>query len=331
MTNAALKSIASELAGVKATEVVPAASGGNSRVYMVATEGKLYALKQYPEIENDKRNRLETERHALELMHWHGIRSIPEWIAAKDNYALMGWIDGFVIKEPKACDVDDAAIFLGTLHHISRKTHEEDMPLASEACISGKAIVDQLEARVTALMPYTKENPALMQFLSKHFLPVFAHRMAAAKTAHAQFSEPLPFEERTLIAADFGFHNIMRSLDGALYFIDFEYFGWDDPVKLMSDFLLHPATALSGEMKKNFYHHTLAIYGEAVAARFAAYFPLFGLRWTLILLNEFIPQRWAARAAARGHTADNQAEWESVKTEQLAKAEAMLTMSEKFA
>jgi hypothetical protein len=30
----------------------------------------------------------------------------------------------------------------------------------------------------------------------------------------------------------------------------------------------------------------------------AAFYPLFGLRWVLILLNEFIPERWRRRVLA---------------------------------
>jgi len=323
--NTDLKSIASELSHLTVTDVLPASNGGNSRVYKVITPEKNFALKQYPSIESDPRDRLTTERHALELMHWHGIHSTPYWYSAQPPYVLMSWVEGNVIKAPKDQDIDDAAIFLGTLHHISKKTEEDDIPLASEACLSGQIIVDQLEARVAALMPFTKENPALMSFLSKTFLPTFTKRFMAAKKSQANFAQELPFSERTLIAADFGFHNIMRAPDNRLYFIDFEYFGWDDPVKLMSDFLLHPATPLTPAMRNKFYNHTLSIYGEHLAARFAAYYPLFGLRWALILLNEFIPERWQARASASG--ASN---WDEVKTAQLAKAEAMLKISEKF-
>ena len=317
-----LKSIATRLASNPVHEVVRVSGGGNSRVYMAATADRLFALKEYPKIENDTRNRLETERHALELMHWHGIDAIPTWIAAEDNFALMTWIDGKVVKEPKAADIDDAAVFLGTIHHISKKTPAADMPLASEACLSGQMIVDQLEHRVANLMPYTKENPALMKFLSGTFMPTFTKRFMASKK-FVDFATPLPHEKQTLIAADFGFHNIMRSADGHLYFIDFEYFGWDDPVKLMCDFLLHPATPLSDAMKKTFYGHMLGIYGDDIKARFASYYPLFGLRWALIMLNEFIPERWEARAQASGAT-----NWDEVKTAQLTKAAAMVLGSE---
>ena len=312
--------IASALTGAPATEVVQASHGGNSRVYKVTAGGRTYALKQYPA----DRNRLDVERQALELMAKHNVVSVPEWYSAQAPYALMGWVEGAVIKEPKESDIAEAAVFLEALHRLSKKTPAQDMPLAAEACLSGQLIIDQLEKRLAALMPHAAENPALQQFLTQRFLPLYTSRFLAAKSMSG-FADELPHADRTLIAADFGFHNIMRTPDGDLTFIDFEYFGWDDPVKLMSDFLLHPATPLTLAMKKNFHTHAVRIYGNGVQPRFAAFYPLFGLRWALILLNEFIPARWQARKAARGD-----GDWDTIKTEQIAKAEAMLTMSEKF-
>ena len=42
------------------------------------------------------------------------------------------------------------------------------------------------------------------------------------------------------------------------------------------------------------------LYGRdpVFARRLAAYLPLFGLRWVLIMLNEFIPERWRRRVLA---------------------------------
>ena len=39
--------------------------------------------------------------------------------------------------------------------------------------------------------------------------------------------------------SDFGFHNVIKK-DDFLYFIDFEYAGLDDPVKLICDFYCQP-------------------------------------------------------------------------------------------
>ena len=51
-----------------------------------------------------------------------------------------------------------------------------------------------------------------------------------------------------LSPSDFGFHNTIKSKK--LYFIDFEYFGLDDPVKLVIDFILHPGMKLNLQLKK---------------------------------------------------------------------------------
>ena len=77
-------------------------------------------------------------------------------------------------------------------------------------------------------------------------------------------------------------------------FLDFEYFGWDDPVKLTADILLHPGQKLGLPLWRRFRDAAVGVYGDdrSFATRLAAFYPLFGLRWVLILLNEFIPERW---------------------------------------
>ena len=53
--------------------------------------------------------------------------------------------------------------------------------------------------------------------------------------------------------------------------------------------------------------------------RLTAYLPLFALRWVMILLNEFLPERWQRRVLA-GDTAS----WEDANARQLARARAFL-------
>ena len=57
----------------------------------------------------------------------------------------------------------------------------------------------------------------------------------------------------------------------------------------------------------------------AFAARLAAYLPLFGLRWVLIILNEFIPERWQRRVLAGAAGS-----WADAKSWQLARAREFL-------
>ena len=126
---------------------------------------------------------------------------------------------------------------------------------------------------------------------------------------------------RTLSPSDFGFHNAIRRPDGTLAFVDFEYFGWDDPVKVTSDFVLHPGMQLTAEQGHRFVLGATDIFAAdpSFAHRLDACLPLYALRWTMILLNEYLPDRWQRRVLAgfRG-------ERSVVLRRQLDKADAML-------
>jgi hypothetical protein len=119
-------------------------------------------------------------------------------------------------------------------------------------------------------------------------------------------------EHRTLSPSDFGFHNALRRPDGRLVFVDFEYFGWDDPVKLVCDFLWHPGMTLDETIGRRFADGARRIFAADpdFEPRLARNFALYGLRWSLIVLNDYLreapprpPQldkarRLLARAAA---------------------------------
>ena len=142
------------------------------------------------------------------------------------------------------------------------------------------------------------------------------------------FDADLPQEWRSLVPSDFGFHNSLRRRDGSLAFLDFEYFGWDDPVKLTADIMLHPGRTLSAPQRARFRQAAVRLYGgdPSFARRLHAYLPMFGLRWVLILLNEFIPERWQRRVLA-GDTGS----WDEAKSRQLARArEFVASLSEKL-
>ena len=165
------------------------------------------------------------------------------------------------------------------------------------------------------------EEPALAALLDGTARPLLAQIGAWASAGYAAaglaFDQPIDASAQTLCPADFGLHNTLRRKSGQLVFIDFDYFGWDDPVKLTADFLLHPGTLLPEPLKRQFAAAAAAVYqGDAgFGARLALLYPLFALRWCLILLNEFLPERWANRL-----NAGMEADWDAAKQRQLDRA-----------
>lgn len=317
--------IGARLAGAPVLKVQRVGGGRNSRVFRITTSKGIFALKQYPPLTDDPRDRLATETRALDWLAEHGVDVVPRVIVGDraTNCALLSWVDGVLVAEVGANDVDQAAAFLGAVERLRRSFEFPSPQLASEACLSGAEIERQISARMSRLIALDGE-PALKAFLSAEFNDRLQRLLTKAKSslsaAGFSFDDELPRERRTLVPSDFGFHNALRDPRGRLTFIDFEYFGWDDPVKLASDTLLHPGLPMASAMRSRLRSAMLDLYANdpGFPARFAAFFPLFGLRWVLILLNEFHPERWRGRVLAGEKDG-----WREVKERKLHAARAM--------
>ena len=301
--------------------------GRNSRIWRVAGGGRAFALKQYPSRRDDPRDRLATEVGALRLMERHGIDTVPRVLGvdAEHGYALLSWIDGRDVTEIGDADIDAAIVFLTAIHGLRAAPWAAEQPPAAVACLNGREIERQIQGRLARLRDTARDENELVDFVDNFAAPRLvveckkAHEAVTA--AGLAFDAELPQEWRSLVPSDFGFHNSLRRRDGSLAFLDFEYFGWDDPVKLTADILLHPGRPLEPTQRQHFRQAAMRLYGgdPAFASRLSAYLPLFGLRWVLILLNEFIPERWQRRVLA-GETGS----WSDVKARQLAHAREFL-------
>jgi hypothetical protein len=319
--------VGARLAGAALRSLQSTRAGGNNRLFRIETaDGQVYALKSYPRLPSDPRDRLSVEFQALEFMRRHGIDQVPKPIAKDRNagFALYEWIDGEPV-HVAVSTVNAAVAFVRTLHALDRTADAASIGAASEACFSPQSVVDQVQARLVALRAQVPKHPELGTFLDAQFAPAaecaIAHARRTCGEAELGFDVPIAERQRCLSPSDFGFHNALVRADGRIVFLDFEYFGWDDPVKLASDFILHPGMDLTAELKNRFLDSISDMFRTdgTFTARLQASLPLYALRWTMILLNEFLPERWARRVfAGRG------CERSTILEAQLGKARNML-------
>jgi hypothetical protein len=182
--------------------------------------------------------------------------------------------------------------------------------------------VDCLRGRLAPLLQRA-DHAELSAFLREELCPKLEEIAERSSEMLGEvWDRELPIEHRTLSPSDFGFHNALLRRGGGVVFLDLEYFGWDDPVKLIADFLLHPGMSVSADRKCQFAAAVLREFPEALD-RFEALLPLFGLKWCLILLNEFLPEHLLRRKFAGMSEHDREAR----QTEQLAKARHMLRLT----
>jgi hypothetical protein len=322
-----LRRSAAKLAPGRIATLEEAGGGRNSRVYRMTVEPRgCYALKAYFRHASDGRARMETEFASLVFLWENAVRNIPRPVAAseEEGLAVYQWIEGrkMAPHEVTAAAIDAATDFLGRLADLRRRPGSSSLRPASEACFSGGALLENLQRRLAPLRA-RPNGSGLRAFLEGEFVPAFDRISHWARERAGETFEPaLPAEARTLSPSDFGFHNALAAPGGGIYFLDFEYFGWDDPAKTVCDFLLHPAMMLPAALKRQFAKGVLRSFSwcAGLARRVEAFYPLFGLKWCLILLNEFLPEQLLRRQFA----GMSEAEARQKQEEQLTKAERML-------
>ncbi len=277
---------------------------GNSIIYKLKANNKNYAAKIYPDILTDKRPRLLTECKTLATLKNNNFDNVPSYIDSNKelNIGIFEWISGSKIKKQSRKDINEAVKFVKDLFSLSKKIEFNCFQKASEACISAKDLAFQIDSRIFALNKLKTSNQELCKFISSEIEPFWTKIRSKFLSLWPKESrsKDLPINKMILSPSDFGFHNCIKKKQDSLYFLDFEYFGWDDPVKLTSDFLWHPAMNLSSNNKRDWILAMKNLFSEDnyFEQRLKIAMPIFGLRWSLIMLNEFFPKILSKRKSA---------------------------------
>jgi hypothetical protein len=298
---------------------------GNSRIYQLSSKtGRCYCLKVYPDRQRDARPRLEVETGALATLSERGY-PVPRVVASDCG---LGWAT-YTWETGEPYGVADTGFVAAALDFVGRLRNDSPalgaghtFGAASEACLCIAEVECQVRRRFDRLRAVADEE--LADFLDREFTPVLGLACTlAAQWLGEEFNRPLEHTWQILSPSDFGSHNALRLSEGALRFLDFEYFGWDDPVKLVADFYWHPGMDLATHLREHWITAAQAIFADdpGFSVRLAAGLPWYGLRWCLILLNEYLREGMARRVHADPDKGGNQA---STRFAQLAKSRRML-------
>jgi hypothetical protein len=313
--DAELRALAERLAGAAVDAVETVRGGGNNRLFRVHTPRADYALKIYAGTPEESRERYAREFDGLSFLWRHGERRIAEPLVVDPaaQAALYAWVDGSPGGAAQPADLDAMTDFARTLFALRAEPAAAALADAREAVFSHAQLQAQLAARLVRLRAVEREHAELRALLNDI-------EAEAARRLAPDAQSALEPAGRTLSPSDFGTHNALRGANG-LVFVDFEYFGWDDPVKLVADVLWHPGMALDEAARQRFFGAAADVYtvDRGFRFRFERDAPLYGLRWALIVLGEFLPEVWQRRLAA-GAVADAPA----ARARQLAKAAVLV-------
>lgn len=315
--------------GERPASVTRLAGGANNVVARVDVGGRPLLAKLYFTHARDPRDRLGTEFGALEFLWRHGVRCVPEPLrmSREQNLGLYEFVAGNRVAAGQVTwpDVQQLMDLLAAMWRLRSQPGAEKLPPASEAAFTLNGYWANVERRLTrvrtALSAGRADLPVGLQVATssgrdatefgldaRQRVPTgvrefVEHELVPVATAVREFlsaqatklgvglDSELPLSQRTLSPADHGFHNVLRRADGKLTFLDFEYAGWDDPAQMLANALLLPEVPLPAEHRVAFLREMLARLdgAEGVAARLRLIYPMLALKWSLIMLNEFLP------------------------------------------
>lgn len=301
MNQGEISSLLARARGEQVVSIDELRGGANSGVALVATGAACYVVKQYrPALTGDHRDRLRTEFEALRFLRDKGISQVPE-PCCRDAALRLGvyqYIRGRKLTPGGITDRHLAmvAAFLGKLYALRHEPEAGGQPVASEACLrlgTHVAIVKNRLERLRALPERDQLTTRLHAYLEEVVAPFFhrARELSAARIAGTGLDPEaeLPREKQILSPSDLGFQNIIVTGEDKLVFIDFEYFGWDDPAKLIADFYLQPAVPLPSELRRPFFDKLGFVQKNdpEVVQRLPFAYLFSALKWSLLVLNCF--------------------------------------------
>ena len=293
------KSINDILKGKLQNNLISKIEGGiNGCSYELNLDNKKFFLKKYPIDEVNKHNRIKSELSFLYFLKNNNFKNIPEIISfsKKDRWILYKWIKGSKIKNISKKEVQDLISFLINIQNLRNKENISILPVAAESCFSLK---DHQKLIIFKLRNTLKKINYLFSLDSKLKIIVqndFFKKIKLAENIHKEYSiynkfwdYKLSNDEICISPSDIGFHNILKTVNGLIFF-DFEFSGIDDPCKLIVDLILQPDHSIP----KNYVYlinQLVEIFNNKnpfFKLRLKAIFDLYQIKWYCIIYNPLI-------------------------------------------
>ncbi len=265
--------------------------GINSKVVELDHDsGQKSILKIYPTFNNDNRNRLESEKKFLKYLKLKNIRNCPEIYYANEsyNFLVISFIDGIKIKDYREISLIEIAEFSLRLNKSNLKTKKNSLPLASEASFNVKDIMKLIKSK-TKEKELKFKNHKTDSFFKEWFNnELIVDIYENLKYIEENFSlQGINDSQKIISQSDVGFHNMILK-NKELFFIDFEYAGWDNPMKYISDWILQPDSFFPNEKPLEFFDPIAKTAFNNInwKIEIKPYLLLYRLRWCLILTNQ---------------------------------------------
>ena len=282
-----------ESKGLIIKEILKINQGKNSSSFKISTVDKIFALKIYPKNTVNNRNRIKSELDFLLFLKENKFDKVPKPILwdKKNKWILLSWLDGSKILSPTKEQCELLIAFLKDIQIYKKSKLANNIKNASEACFTLDEHINHLKSRIKFLLDYLKDSSGVNKnnFAEIiNFIEEFNNKIKIIEQKDLKSINTKMIVEKILSPSDIGFHNTLMD-QNIMKFIDFEYAGWDDPTKMISDLILQPdynipiehITVLNSLINEKFLPNDFKI-------RIPIMLKLYRIKWIIIMLNPLL-------------------------------------------
>ena len=269
--------------------------GNNKIIRFEDINHQKYILKKYSKVD-DSFSTLKTEYEALKLLEEAKL-PVPKayFLDPIQGLAIYENIESSKNSPSKEVIIRDFSKILNSLHRLSKSSTLSQFFMARDFRDKTSDYKGHVLRRLMQIEAGCKSDPKfgrIQDYLEQTFRPLHQIVLERYEQNLTKFSidetKTISKNQKILSPSDFGMHNAIFNSQNSFTFIDFEYFGWDDPVKLIADFLHHAGQdSITQEDRldilKNF-AQTSSLDSDFFK-RLSTVLDLVGLEWILIILN----------------------------------------------
>jgi hypothetical protein len=223
---------------------------------------------------------------------------VPQLIAVdwKRRCVLLEHLPGETYREgyvPTAADLELACEFVRRINGDREKAEKFITMNAAEGYIRLTEHLENVSERIKDMS--VSHLPSYYQKQAEKLIEKVQSRiklMADQTMKRIQSGELNDAVDRTHLCispSDFGFHNAIRN-ECSIKFFDFEFSGWDDPSKLIADFVLQPRVPI-----ENLPNQLVSIFqpdvAKVISERCSTLGPILRIKWLCIILSVLNPKR----------------------------------------
>lgn len=260
--NEQLKKISSSILG-KNFNSLKLIGGINNSTYLISNDKYKYVFKKINAEISHNFDRYLAEKQFFNLTTAIKCECTPKLIHSYDEerVLILEYINPDINQSHLIVNDKNIQECINFIHEINNNRNLGKELIEQKAADSFKDLIGHIENINSRMLKFNIQHlPDNYKENANDLLLLLNNKWKQIKSNTFKFIKNYPNKNKIddsfliISPSDFGFHNIIIS-NGKIYFIDFEFSGWDDPAKLYCDFILQPRVRipkfLHNELKMN--------------------------------------------------------------------------------